>query len=187
MDLKESLFKVLQEKSFFRGKVFLSSGKESDYYLDCKTTTLDPFGSYLVASLICEEVKKLRAHGAIVDAIGGMMIGADPIVGAVAALSYQQGSPIQAFIVRKDPKAHGRMRLIEGDLPEGSRVIILDDVITTGGATLKAIRAVEDQRCSVIKVLCLVDREEGAMEAFQGYDYEPLFRASDFLREVSSF
>ncbi len=181
MDLKEALFKVLQERSFFRGKVVLSSGKESDYYVDCKPTTLDPFGSYLVASLLCREIKKLRDQGVTIDAIGGMMIGADPIVGAVAALSYMQESPVNAFIVRKEAKAHGRIRLIEGNLPEGSQVIILDDVVTTGSSTLKAIRAVEEQRCSVAKILCLVDREEGAAEAFLGYDYEPLFRASEFF------
>ena len=187
MDLKKALFKVLQEKSFVRGKVILSSGKESHYYLDCKPTTLDPFGSYVAASLLCQEIKKIRDQGKIVDAIGGMMIGADPIVGAVAAMSYLQKSPIRAFIVRKEPKAHGRMRSIEGNLPEGSRVIILDDVITTGDSTLKAVQAVEEQSCAVVKILCLVDRDEGAEEAFRGYDYEPLFRAGDFLKTVPGF
>lgn len=181
MTWKEELFKLLKEKSFYHDKVTLSSGKESSYYWDCKKTSLDPYGAYLIASVLWERIQTLIRRGLTVDAVGGPTIGADPIVGALIIYSYINGIPLSGFMVRKEPKKHGKMGLIEGDLAGGSKVIIIEDVTTTGASTIRAIKAVEDLGCQVIKVFSLVDRDEGSRETLKDYDYEPIFIARQFL------
>jgi orotate phosphoribosyltransferase len=157
---------------------------KSPYYFDSKPTTLDPEGAYLSALLILEEIKarNLRA-----DAIGGLTLGADPIVSSVAALSYAHRDrfrPLCAYIVRKDAKGHGTQRFIEGfDGGSGSRVIVIDDVCTTGGSTLRAVRRSEDAGYEVVGVLCLVDREQGGAENLKDYPFFSLFTASELLDE----
>jgi len=179
----ERLKQRIREKSIFRGQVTLSSGKTSDYYLDCRLTTLDPEGSVLVAHAILEllAAKSIRA-----DAIGGMSIGADPIVAAVAALSFLQGRPLRGFLVRKERKEHGRQKRIEG-LGAGAvhpprRVVIVDDVCTTGKSTFDAIAAVEDEGMKVTAVISLVDREEGGSEELRNkYLYFAICTARELL------
>jgi len=179
----ERLKQRIREKSIFRGQVTLSSGKTSDYYLDCRLTTLDPEGSVLVAHAILEllAAKSIRA-----DAIGGMSIGADPIVAAVAALSFLQGRPLRGFLVRKERKEHGRQKRIEG-LEAGAvhpprRVVIVDDVCTTGKSTFDAIAAVEDEGMKVTAVISLVDREEGgSQELRKKYPYFAICTARELL------
>lgn len=182
MGHREQLRGLLRRKSLFRGKFTLASGQTSDYYLDCRLTTLDPEGSVLTARTILE---LLARHNIQADAIGGPTIGADPIVAAVAAVSYLEGKPLPAFLVRKAPKDHGRQKQIEGLQPrEGMKVVIVDDVCTTGGSTFEALEAVESAGLKVAAVLSLVDREEGGSAKLrEKYPYYAVFTAKELLQE----
>jgi orotate phosphoribosyltransferase len=179
-NLKENLIKILKEKSLVTGVTrVLTSGRTSDYYIDAKMTTLDPQGAYLTALLILEELKSFD-----IDAIGGYTLGADPIVSAVAALSAQTDRPLPAFIVRKEPKKHGERKMIEGPFEKGWKAAVLDDVVTTGGSTLKACQAVEEEGGKVVVTLALVDRLEGGRENLEksGYKFISLMTRDDLLR-----
>ena len=173
--MKERLKELLKERAIRKGTFKLSSGGTSDFYVDGKQVTLHPEGAYLTAKLIWEKIKDLKA-----DAIGGLTLGADPIAAAVALISKDEPKPIVGFIVRKETKGHGLQRDIEGLIRPGLKVVIIDDVITKGTSTLKAIEAVKKMACKVVKVVCLLDREEGAAETLKGYDFDPLFKRSDF-------
>jgi len=157
--------------AFLTGEFTLTSGKKSNYYIDGKKITLSPEGAYLVGKAIFDELIKTG-----VDAIGGVATGAYPIVTAVALVSHLEGKPIPAFIVREVTKEHGTMRKIEGHLKQGSRVAIVDDVLTTGGSVSRAIEAVEAAKCKVVKVIVLVDRHEGGSDRLkkEGYDFTAL-------------
>lgn len=173
---RAELLTKLAEKSFGLGTFTLSSGATSDYYVDCRTTTLDAEGARLTGRLFLDEIRLRGWHPA---AIGGMTLGADPIVVSVAILSAQQlqrratertpGSdaehPIEGFLVRKQEKTHGTAQRIEGFRHEGAPVIIVDDVCTTGGSTLEAISAAREFGFRVIAVMCLVEREEAGGRA----------------------
>ena len=175
---RERLYELLKSQSFVFGDFTLTSGAKSSYYFDGKMVTLCPEGAYLAACLVTDIAAQSEA-----DAIGGPIIGADPIVGAVAAVSFEKGSPIKAFMVRKEPKKHGKKKWIEGPLKEGDKVIIIDDVITTGGSIIDAIKKVEEFGCRVVKVVALVDRLEGGRQNLEkdGYELESLFRADEFM------
>jgi len=180
---KNRLLKLLKENALKFGKIKLSSGKASDYYIDAKQVTLDPEGAYLTAKLFLDMLKDEKF-----DAIGGLTIGADPIVGAIAAVSYQNNRPVQTFIVRKEPKKHGMQKYIEGrQLKPNSRVIIVDDVMTLGNSALKAIEVVKEAKCVIVKVIALVDRLEGARETLSRYNYEliSIFTKEDFVDDKS--
>lgn len=176
------LLGLLKEKAVEFGDFTLASGKKSDLYIDCRQATLHPQGGYLVGKLFYEMIKGSTPR---VEGVGGPTLGADPIVTAVSLISYQEGDPIAAFIIRKEPKGHGKGLWIEGgaNLPKGAVVAIVEDVITTGSSCLGAIRRAQDFGFKVVKVLAIVDREEGGREnlAREGYRLEPLFRRSDFL------
>lgn len=169
---------LLKEHSLMFGEFTLASGKKSKYYFDSKKTTLRAEGAYLTA---VEVLKLLRENEIRADAIGGLTLGADPIVCPVSALSHLEGPPLAAFIVRKETKGHGTGRKIEGDLAQGSRVVIVDDVVTTAGSTIKAIEAAEGAGHEVVAVLCLVDREEGGTEKLARWPFYPLFRRSEIF------
>ena len=173
---KSRLLEILKNKALKKEETELSSGRKSDYYLDGKLVTLDPEGAYLVAKIIIELLK-----GEQIDGIGGLTIGADPIVSAVAAISYGEGFPIPAFIVRNGHKKHGMMKIIEGCLKKDSNVVIVDDVVTTGSSIFKAISEVEKEGCKVVKVIAIVDRLEGAKERFaeKGYTFISIFTRED--------
>jgi len=156
----------------------VASGKKSTFYFDSKRTTLRPDGAWLTARQI---LALIRERGIKADAIGGLTLGADPIVCPVAALSHAEGPALRAFIVRKEAKEHGTGRRIEGNLPERSRVIVVDDVVTTAGSTLKAIEAAEEEGHTVVAVICLVDREQGGTERLAAYPFYPLFRKGDIF------
>lgn len=178
-DLKKELIRVLKEKSLITNVTrVLTSGRTSSYYIDAKMTTLDPRGASLVGRLILETLKE---HD--VDAVGGTTLGADPIVSVVAALSAETVRPLPAFIVRKEPKKHGERKMIEGPFEKGWRVVVLDDVVTTGSSTLKACRAVEEEGGTVALTLTLVDRLEGGREALEkeGYRFLSLCTRDDLL------
>lgn len=168
------LLGLIREKSFQYGEFTLASGMTSAYYFDGRLTTLWPEGAYLVGR---EVIGLLR--NTMVAAIGGPTVGADPIVTAVALLSHLEGNPIPAFIVRKEPKKHGMQRSVEGHLPAGSTVALVDDVITTGGSLFKAIEVVEAEKCQVRKIVVLLDRNEGGADELRrrGYDFTALFIA----------
>lgn len=177
--MKDTLDRLLQlalERGALQyGDFTLSSGKKSKYYFDGRRLSLDPEGAYLIGKAVLPIVR-----GAGVDAIGGLTLGADPIVTAVALASYLEGAGISAFIVRKETKAHGTGQSIEGPLVPGCRVAIIDDVCTTGGSLFQAIAAAEAAGCTVVKVLALLDRREGGAEELRrrGYDFVALMAAT---------
>ena len=175
-DERERLRELLTRHSLMFGEFTLASGRTSRYYFDSKKTTLLPEGAYLAAR---EVLRTIRSRGIGAEAIGGLTLGADPIVCPVAALSYLEGPPLRAFIVRKEAKGHGTERRIEGNLEPGCRVIILDDVVTTAGSTLRAIEAAETAGYKVAAVICLVDREEGGAEKLAAWPFFPIFRRSE--------
>jgi orotate phosphoribosyltransferase len=175
---RERLLALLIEKAVTFGDFTLASGRRSSYYLDSRLVTLDPEGAWLVAVSILDT---LAREGIRARAIGGLTLGADPIAGAVAAVSHSRGEGMRGFIVRKQAKGHGTGRRIEGSLNRGDPVVVVDDVVTTAGSTLDAIRAVEEIGCVVAAVLCVVDRQEGGAEALKGYRFYPLFTAADLL------
>ena len=168
--MKEELIELLKTKEAVKfGDFTLSSGKKSDFYVDCRKITLHPQGARLIAQIILEKIK-----GSKVDAIGGLTLGADPITSSVVALS-----DIPGFIVRKKEKEHGTRQKIEGIIESGFNVVIVEDVATTGASALQAIEAVEAVGAKVVKVIAVVDREEGAAEALKNYDFDPIIKKSD--------
>jgi orotate phosphoribosyltransferase len=177
---RKRLLAMLREHSLMFGDFTLASGKKSNFYFDSKKTTLRPEGAYLVAA---EMLQLLSEKGIDADAVGGLTLGADPIVCPMAALSHTSGSPLRAFIVRKEAKAHGTTRQIEGDLEPSSKVVVIDDVVTTGGSTLKAIEAAEAAGHEVVAVLCVVDREQGGAEALSKWPFFPLFTRSEVFED----
>src|SRR4030042_765160 len=159
-ELKKRLLVLLKQRAFKRGKFVLSSGKASNYYLDGRLITLDAEGAYLIASLILDMIKSDN-----IDAIGGPTLGADPIVGALAVLSYINKNPLKTFIVRKTPKTHGMNRHIEGPaLKKEERVVLVDDVATTGEALIEAKHVLSAIGAKIVKAVVIVDRCEGAKE-----------------------
>jgi orotate phosphoribosyltransferase len=166
------LLELLRERAFRQGEFTLASGEKSNYYIDGKMIEVHPEGAALVGQAIYERIKDLRA-----DAIGGQAVGAIPLVAATVVVCYQHGLAIEGFWVREGLKDHGTKKLIEGKLPERARVVIVDDVITSGGSSQKAIEAVEQAGGTIVKIIALVDRQRGAKELFEklGYDYEPIF------------
>jgi orotate phosphoribosyltransferase len=177
-ELKEKLFNLLNQEALKRGKFVLSSGRESNYYLDGRVITLDPQGAYLVASIILDMLKD-----EVLDAAGGPTLGADPIVGALALLSYINKQPIKTFIVRKQAKEHGTQQQVEGPvLKNGDRVILLDDVATSGKAILEAKQALDKIGVITRKAIVIVDRNQGAIDnlAKAGIELESIFKITDF-------
>jgi len=161
---RTALLNLIAEKSFRLGDFTLSSGQKSDYYIDCRITTLDAEGGRLSGMLFAELI---RTHAPHAEAVGGLTMGADPLVSntATASAIYRldhPGSPlVHGFLVRKQEKTHGTGRRVEGFVKEGAQVVIVDDVCTTGGSTLTAIEAAQAAGMKVIAVLCLVDRQQG--------------------------
>lgn len=177
---KEKLRKILQARSYRYSpdKPFkLVSGRISPYYIDCRPVTHSAQGLFLIGEILFERLRDLE-----VDAVGGLTMGADPIAHAIALTSYLKGRPINAFSVRKSPKEHGAGGLVVGDVKPGDRVVILEDVITTGGSTLKAIAAAQDFGLQVLLVLILVDRQEGGKEAIAALipQVEAVYTLADF-------
>jgi orotate phosphoribosyltransferase len=183
---REELRQLLRAKSVKTGKFTLASGKESDLYVDCRVTALDARGAVLVGRVLHELLRKEETARRIqVDALGGLTMGADPITLAVAMTSSMAGdaTPVQAFVVRKEPKGHGRGKRIEGNFASGQQVVVVDDVITTGDSTLKAIQAIEEEGGKVAFALILVDRQEGGRENIEskGYPVAAAFTREDLV------
>jgi len=182
MSHRQQLANLLRSKSIQRGDFTLASGKKSSYYLDCRLTTLDAEGALLTGYCVLEMLDEM---GVKPDAIGGMSMGADPIVTATGVVSAIEKRPLPGFLVRKEAKGHGRKKQIEGmEETRGKRVAIVDDVCTTGGSTQEAIDAAEREGCEVIAVISLVDREEGGSEMLRAkYNYRSIFTARELLHE----
>ncbi len=174
------LLEIIRRRSYERREVTLSSGERSDFYIDCRQTTLHPEGAYLVGKIIFEMIKELDING-----IGGLTMGADPIASAVSVLSYIEGKPFPAFIIRKEQKTHGLGLWVEGkrNLKEGAKVIIVEDVVTTGASSIKAAKRAEDEGFKVMSVIAIVDREETGAENIReaGYDFKALFTKRDVV------
>ena len=181
-DYRAELFELIRTRSFGRGKIKLVSGRESDYYIDMRPTTLHPAGATCVGELIADALEGLP-----VEFVGGLESGAIPIATAVATASNRRGGNIGAFFVRKKAKDHGARKLVEG-LPKGEtlqgrNVVIVDDVMTTGGSSVQAIEAVREDGANILLVLTIVDRLEGAAETFaaQKLPFRALYTADEFL------
>jgi orotate phosphoribosyltransferase len=175
---KSELLALLREKAVLHGDFTLASGQKSTYYIDGRLVTLDAEGARLIGALLAP---MLSERG--IDAVGGPTMGADPIIGAVIAESARIGKPVTGFLVRKEAKAHGRGKQIEGPSVEGKRVALVDDVISTGGSLLRAADAVVAAGAFVDCVAAIVDREMGAEDAFaeRGLPYLPLYKKGELL------
>ena len=184
---KQQLRALLQKKSVFHGEFTLASGAKSDFYVDARVTTLDPRGACLIGKvgwrLVKETAAKLNKN---VNAIGGLTLGADPIALSIGIAAQRENSstPLQVFTVRKAVKEHGRQKRIEGNFAAGDAVVIVDDVITTGGSTIQAIDAIEEAGGHVAFVLVLLDREEGGRESIEerGHKVVSIFTRADLTK-----
>ncbi len=167
MSVKEELRVIIRELSYEEREVTLASGRKSNFYFDGKQTTLHSRGGLLVGQAFWEEVKQF---GETIDGVGGLTLGADPIATATSIAAQLEGVNVHAFIIRKEPKGHGTGQWLEGrkNLPLGSKVVIVEDVTTTGGSSMKAVERAQAEGLEVVGIVTLVDREEGAREAIEG-------------------
>ena len=164
--LLEKLIQVIREKSYREGDFTLASGKKSKFYIDLKPTTLSAEGAWLIGKLT---VELMQSKGYKIQGVGGLTLGADPLATAVSLASRESGLNWPAYIVRKEPKDHGTSKYIEGteNLPKGAELLVLEDVVTTGGSSLKAIERLREAGYKPVAVLTVVDREQGGAETFK--------------------
>lgn len=174
---KNALIELVRQKALKFGDFTLASGKKAKYYLDCRQVTLDSQGAKLIGEGMLELIGT-----PLPDAVGGMAIGADPITGAIITLAGIQGLPLRGVIVRKEAKGHGTGRTVEGPVQPGEEIVIVEDVVTTGGSSLLAIERCEEFGLKVRGVLAIIDRLEGGAEAFasRGYKLQTLLTVRDF-------
>jgi orotate phosphoribosyltransferase len=183
---RNELYDLLKRQSVFHGDFTLASGARSAYYFDCRLTTMDPKGAWLVGQTMHTLLRREQAaRKKPIDAVGGLTMGADPIALAVGMHSYWAGDavPLRVFSVRKTAKAHGQTRLIEGNFRSGDTVVVLEDVVTRGESTIAAINAVANEGGAVAFVAVLVDRQEGGRERIEslGYPVISLFKRDELL------
>ncbi|MFN7145171.1 MAG: orotate phosphoribosyltransferase [Myxococcota bacterium] len=175
--MRDRLIEILKQLSYRKMRVVLASGRESDFYVDGKQTTLNAEGAWLVGNLVFEALLPE------VKGVGGLVVGADPIAAATAAVSFSRGRPVHAFLVRKEAKGHGTAKYVEGrqSLPDGSPVCIVEDTTTTGSSLLQAVDRAEAEGLRVVQCLTIVDREEGAEQALaaRGFTLTRLVRRSE--------
>ena len=178
---RQRLVALLRERSFERKKVILASGRESDFFIDCKQSVLTAEGHALAGELMFNALSEIPGC----DAVGGVELGGCPLASAVSLVSFQRDRPLPTLYVRKARKDHGSAKLVEGDkaLRPGLRVALLEDVITTGGSSLKAVEALKSAGAEVVGILALVDREEGGAETIRdaGLPLYSLTRRADFM------
>jgi len=181
MSDREQLKKIVLELSYEKRLVKLASGRESDFYFDGKQTTLHAVGGYLVGKLFYEAIKDVPG----VQAVGGITLGADPIATATSIAAHLDGTDMHAFIIRKEPKGHGTGQWLEGrkNLPAGTKVVIVEDVVTTGGSSMKAVNRAKEEGLDVLGIVTLVDREEGGRENIEaeGYWLKAIFTKSELV------
>jgi orotate phosphoribosyltransferase len=174
-------FELIKANSFGRGKIVLASGKESDFYFNMKPTMMSPEGANVLSELILDRLDPLK-----LDYVGGLVMGAVPLIGPISQLSYIKGKPLPGFFVREKAKTHGTMQLIEGVDAQGlagKNVVILDDVTTSGGSAMIAVNEVQAVGANVVLVLSVVDRGEGAADFYRerNIEFDALFSAREFL------
>lgn len=169
MNKREDLVRLLHRRSFRTGEFVLTSGQTSTFYIDVRTSSTHPEGAALIGDLLLDIVRE--AGGA--DAIAGMELGAVPVVMAAVARSQQAGVPVNGLLVRKATKEHGKKLRVEGEIKPGLRIVIVDDVVTTAGSTIKTIDAVLDEvpAAQIVAVVAVVDRQEGGREALAAHGY----------------
>ena len=180
LELKRRLARLLVEKSYREGDFVLASGRRSDYYFDCRVTALHAEGSWLIGTLFNHMLLEMDIKG-----VGGMTMGADPLVAATTVISHEQGRPLNGLLVRKEAKGHGTGQFVEGlgNFSTGDRVAMLEDVVTTGGSLLKACDRIRDAGLSIVAVCAILDREEGGREKLReaGYDLLALFTRAELV------
>ncbi len=176
IEYHERLRRLISRKAVVYERVQLSGGGTSHYYIDCRVITTDPEGAFLLGEIILDMVAGDEAA-----AIGGPTLGADPIVGAVCYASQCRNRPLPGFIVRKAAKAHGMQKMIEGHLPQGARVVVVEDVVTKGGSVLDAVAKVREAGAEVARVIAIVDRLAGGRAAIEGCGcrFTPIFTLDD--------
>ncbi len=180
-----ALVQLLADRSAKQGQFTLASGKKSTFYIDARLTTMSPEGLSIIGPLGVATIRKI---GWDVDAIGGLTLGADPISYAISYASAASDHPLRAFTVRKEAKAHGTGKLIEGPLRSGDHVVVIEDVITTGDSALRAIEAIRSAKASVSGLMALVDREEGGRQAIEkaGIAVASLVTASEIIAALKN-
>ena len=180
LELKRRLARLLVKKSYREGDFVLASGRRSDYYFDCRVTALHAEGSWLIGTLFNHMLREMDIKG-----VGGMTMGADPLVAATTVISHEQGRPLHGLLVRKEAKGHGTGQFVEGlgNFSTGDRVAMLEDVVTTGGSLLKACDRIRDAGLSIVAVCAILDREEGGREKLReaGYDLLALFTRAELV------
>jgi orotate phosphoribosyltransferase len=178
MDERERLLELVRKRALRVGKITLSSGKVSDYYVDAREVVLDPEGAYLTGKLMLDMIDPEAV------AVAGMTLGADPIVTSISVVGHIEGRDLSALIIRKEPKKHGTQKFVEGPtLPGGSKVAVVDDVVTTGSSLVKSIERLRNEGYEPIQVVAILDREEGGSEKLKeaGYELESIFTRADLL------
>ncbi len=177
--MRQRLRDILLKLSVIKDREFtLASGKKSNFYVDARITTLHPEGAFIIGKLFLNMLKEMDA-----DSIGGYSIGADPIVSSISVHSFMEKMPIPAFIIRKQEKTYGTGKIIEGNFKKGDKVVIFDDVVTSGGSILKGAAEVEKAGGTVLAVMAIIDREEGGRETIEtaGYPFSSIFTKTDLL------
>ncbi|MCX7990421.1 MAG: orotate phosphoribosyltransferase [Proteobacteria bacterium] len=181
--MREKLLNIIKELGYEKKKVILASGRESDFYVDLRNVTLHPEGLYLTSNIMFEILKKEFSE---VEAVGGPTLGADPIIAGLIYQSYLKNSPLMGFIIRKEPKKHGLSKMIEGDknLNNLKKVVIIEDVVTTGESSYKAYNIALSSGFDVLGILAILDRDEGADEFFRekGIKFISIFKRDDILK-----
>ena len=179
-DQKQELLDLIRERSVRFGDFTLTSGKKSHYYIDARLTTLDPKGAYLIGNIVLDRMQESDVRP---DAVGGLSLGADPISTAVSLVSFTRDEPMRALMIRKETKKHGMGKRVEGNLEPGDSVLIVEDVISTGGSTITAIKAIENEGAHVPLIIALVDRLMGGKENIEseGYTVDVLFSIKEIL------
>lgn len=187
MNIEESksrLLELLKTLSFQRREIILASGRRSNFYIDCKQTALTPEGLFLIGNIFLHMINEI---GEAVDGVAGVTLGGDPLVCATSYASYISGKNLPALIIRKELKGHGTEVYVEGkkNLPENAKVVILEDVVTTGGSTLKACDRARQEGLKVAYIICLVEREEGGRENIEaaGFRLYSVFKKRDFISD----
>lgn len=180
-NLKRRLARLLIERSYKEGDFTLASGRKSDYYFDCRITALHPEGSWLIGKLFNALLTDVPVKG-----VGGMTLGADPLISATTVISHEEGRPLCGLIVRKEAKGHGTGQYVEGlaNFQQGDKVAMVEDVVTTGGSLLKACERVKAAGLDVVAVCTVLDREEGGREAIEaaGYQLRAVFTRQELLK-----
>ncbi|MDZ4677988.1 MAG: orotate phosphoribosyltransferase [Oligoflexia bacterium] len=187
-EMLQEFVSLVRKLSYEKRNVTLASGKSSDFYIDMKHTLLHPRGIWLVSSLIAGKIKAKNQSGAKIKGVGGLTMGADPLATGVSMFTQDWSDSLFAFYIRKEPKAHGTQQWVEGmkNFSQGDKVIILEDVVTTGGSTLKSVERAKLAGLDVVGVYTAVDRQEGGAENIKkaGLDYEPIV-TKQMILEIS--